>query len=242
MQLTWRTKAMVPIAILIGAATLIMSGCGIIWPVRARREAPPHSGFLKDYSELQPREGYAAQEVYINPSAAWSNYNAVLIDSVTLWISDPNQQPSPQDAQMLTDVYYKALADKLGAKFTLATRPGPGVIRVRAALTQAKGANVPLNAITTVVPQLRALTTIGGLAADTAKLVGAASTEAEFVDSVTNDRLAAAADALAGTKGILRAFSKWADVEAACNNWAERAADFLAKQGARQKPGAAAAG
>ena len=43
------------------------------------------------------------------------------------------------------------------------------------------------------------------------------------------------ANSLAGTKGLLRAFSKWADVENACNRWAERARDFLVKQGVQQK-------
>ena len=68
-----------------------------------------------------------------------------------------------------------------------------------------------------------------------AALVGSASIEAELVDSVTDERLAAAIDAVAGTKGLLRAFSKWVDVQNACNNWAERLRDFLIKQGVRQK-------
>jgi hypothetical protein len=88
---------------------------------------------------------------------------------------------------MLTDMAYKALSDKLREKFELADQPGPGVLRIRAALTEAKGANV----------------------------------------------LAAAVDSLAGTKGVLRAFSKWADVQNACNRWAERTRDFLVKQGVR---------
>jgi hypothetical protein len=50
-----------------------------------------------------------------------------------------------------------------------------------------------------------------------ALLVGAASGEAELLDSVTNERLAAAVGAVAGTKGLLRAFSKWADVQNACD-------------------------
>lgn len=173
--------------------------------------------------------------MYVNPNAAWSQYDAVFIDSVTLWINDASRQPSKDDAQMLTDMMYKALSDKLGEKFRLADRPGPGVIRVRAALTEAKGASVALNAVTTVIPQLRVVSMVGGVAADTATLVGAASGEAELVDSVTNERLAAAVDSVAGTKGVLRAFSKWADVENACNRWAERMRDFLVKQGVRQK-------
>jgi hypothetical protein len=77
--------------------------------------------------------------------------------------------------------------------------------------------------------------TLGGLAADSAALVGAASAEAELLDSMTNERLAAAVDAVAGTKGVLRAFSKWADVQKACDNWAERMRDFPVKQGVRPK-------
>jgi hypothetical protein len=223
----------------LGAALLValafMAGCGIIRPLRQRRGEAEHAGFLKDYSQLQPQEGYQAKEVYVNPQAAWSSYNAIFIDSVVLWVNDPSKAPSKEDQQMLTDMLYKALADKLGEKFALADRPGPGVIRLRAALTEAKGARVALNAITTVIPQLRVVSTLGGVAADTATLVGAASLEAEMVDSITNERLAAAVDAVAGTKGLLRAFSKWADVQKACDTWAERARDFLVKQGVRPK-------
>ncbi len=222
-------------ALTLAAVALSSTGCGIIRPLRQRRGEAEHGGFLGDYSQLKPQEGYAAKEVYINPNAAWSHYNAVFIDSVTLWVNDPSKQPSKEDEQMLTDMFYKALSDKIGEKFTLVDHPGPGIIRLRAALTEAKGARVALNAVTTVIPQLRVLTTVGGVAADTATLVGAASGEAEFVDSVTNERLAAAVDAMAGTKGLLRAFSKWADVENACNRWAERARDFLVKQGVQQK-------
>ena len=230
-----RNGTVVIAALTLAAVALSSTGCGIIRPLRQRRGEAEHAGFLKDYSQLQPQEGYQAKEVYVNPQAAWSSYNAVYIDSVTMWVNDPSTAPSAEDQQMLTDMLYKALSDKVGEKFTLADRPGPGVIRVRAALTQAKGARVALNAITTVIPQLRIVSTLGGVAADTAALVGSASVEAELVDSVTNERLAAAIDAVAGTKGLLRAFSKWADVQNACDNWAERLRDFLVKQAVQQK-------
>ncbi len=49
------------------------------------------------------------------------------------------------------------------------------------------------------------------------------------------NRLAAAVDSRAGTKGVTRMLFKWADVEAICNHWGERARDFLGKQGVEQK-------
>ena len=230
----WCARAVI-VTLTLGGIALSSTGCGIIKPLRQRRGEAEHAGFLRNYSQLKPQEGYQAKEVYVNPKAAWSRYNAIYIDSVTLWVKDPSKAPSKEDEQMLTDMLYKALAEKVGEKFKLADRPGPGVIRVRAALTEAKGAKVALNAVTTVIPQLRVVSTLGGVAADTALLVGAASVEAELVDSITNERLAAAIDAVAGTKGLLRAFSKWADVQNACDNWAERMRDFLVKQGVRQK-------
>ena len=224
------------VALAVAASALSSTGCGILWPTRARRGEAAHAGFLKDYSRLQAQEGYEAQEGYVNPSASWPKYNAIYIESVSMWVNPGEASKlSPDDQQRITDILYKAMHDKLGEKFRLVDRPGPGVIKLRMAFTQAKGANVPLNALTTVVPQLRAVSTIVALPADTALLVGSASVEGEAMDSITNDRLAAVVDSRAGTKGLLRAFSKWADVEAICNLWAERTRDFFARQGVRQK-------
>jgi hypothetical protein len=36
----------------------------------------------------------------------------------------------------------------------------------------------------------------------------------------------------------MRMLSKWADVQAICDHWAENARDFFANQGVQQRPGA----
>jgi len=223
---------------LVAAAALPALGCGA---VRGRRGTPEESGFLRDYSQLQPRKGYEARLVYVKPGVDWSRYDAVDIDSVTLWANRETEKLSPDERQMLTDLLYKALHEKLGAEFRLADRPGPDVLRLRAALTQAKGANVPLRTISTIVPQVLLLSTAVGLSADVAETVGTATVEAELLDSVTGDRLAAAVDQRAGTKSLFttRTFSTWGDVEAAANFWSARVAQFLMKQGVRRKTGAA---
>jgi hypothetical protein len=228
----WTALAVITLA----ALALTSVGCGIIRPTRGRHfEDAQHSGFLRDYSQLAPREGFDAQEVYVNPDAAWHGYNAIHIESVSIWVSDEAKKPDPKDQQMLTDMLYKALSEKLGEKFKLVDHPGPGVIQLRAAFTDAKGARVALNTVTTVIPQLRAVSTIAGLGTDTAALVGAASMEAEATDAITNDRLAAVVDSRAGTKGITRMLFKWADVQAICDHWGERARDFFVAQGVQQK-------
>ena len=221
---------------LIGLAAMFFTdlGCGMIKPTRGRRAETVHSGFLGDYTGLAKREGYPAQEVYVNPEVKWSSYYSVYIESATVWL-EKDSKLSEEDAQHLTNMLYATLHEKLGEKFLMAERGGPGVIKLRIALTQAKGARVPMNVVTTLVPQARALWTFAGLATDTAAFVGAASAEIELRDAITDQRLAAAVDSRAGTKGITRAFSKWADVQAICDYWADRLTTVLTEQGVRQK-------
>lgn len=221
------------------ALVIDLSGCAA---TRGRRTPPPASGFLRDYSQLQPREGFDAQLVYVNPAADWSGYDAVLLDSVTLWADQETNRIAPEDRQMLADLLYRALHSELSKYFQVVDRPGAGAIRVRAALTQAQGAKVALRTVGTLVPQALVVSTVAGLATDTAATVGAAALEAEAADAITGERLAASVDSRAGTKALLttRTFTKWGDVEAACEYWAQRAASFLVRSGVRTKPGAPA--
>jgi Protein of unknown function (DUF3313) len=224
---------------LIACSLLDLAGCAA---TRGRRGEPERSGFLGDYSELAPREGYEAQLVYVNPAADWSRYRSVYLHSVTLWADEQTTNLSPKDRQMLADLLYKAMRKRLGTYFAIVDHPAADSIAVRAALTQAHGAKVALRTVSSFVPQALVLSTATGLATDTAATVGSATIEMEARDAITDERLAAAIDSRAGTKTpfTTRTFSKWADVEAACDEWAERAAQFLAKQGVQTKPGAPA--
>lgn len=224
------------VAILLALALVAALGCAA---VRGRRGEPELTGFLGDYSRLEPIGEIEGQLAYVRPDAEWERYDAIELDSVTLWASDANVRLTSEDQQMLTDVLFDALAEELGARFVLAERSGPNVLRIRAALTQAKGANVPMRALSTFVPQALLLGAGVGLSLDTARTVGTASVELEVLDSVTDRRLVALVDQRAGTKSPLapgRTFKTWGDVEAACQFWASRVAAALENQGVRTRP------
>lgn len=233
----WQRVSRTPAAMVAIAIVAMLSACAA---TRERRGEPKPSGFLGDYSQLAPNPDFQAAEVYVAPDVPWSSYDSVQIDSVTLWATKADVKLSPEDQQMLTDMLYKALAESIGATFTIAEHPGPSTLRLRAALTQARGAIVPLRAITTIVPQLRVASTLVGLSADVAATVGSATVEMELRDSITGRRLAAAVDARAGNKALFttRTFTKWGDVEAAARLWAGRVAWQLARHGVQRKPGA----
>jgi hypothetical protein len=215
---------------------LALDGCAA---TRERRGTPEESGFLGDYSQLQENPDYKAALTYFKPGVQWSRYNSIQIESAGLWVN-ADTTVSPEDQQLLTDTLYKSMYDQLSKYFAITSQPSASTLRLRVALTQAQGAKVAVRVVTTVVPQLRMAGGIVGLAGDTATTVGSATVEMEALDSVTNQRLAAAVDARAGTKVLFakRAYSTWGDVEAACNYWAQGVAYRLAKLGVQLKPGA----
>ena len=222
-------------AVLLSVAVVSQAGCAA---VRGRRDAPARSGFLGDYSQLKPRKGHELHDVYINPHTKWRSYDAIYIDTVTFWVHEETQHLEEEERQMLTDLLYKALYDQLSEKFVIVDQPGAHDIRVRAALTQAKGAKVAVRTVSSIVPTMFVVSTAVGLSADVANTVGTATLEAELIDAVTGERLAAAVDRRAGNKSVLagtRTFKTWGDVQAACEFWAESLTERLTLLGVRTR-------
>lgn len=212
------------------ALALLTVGIALVACATTRKaaDAPERSGFLGNYDDLQEGKGDQAQLVYINPQTAWSSYDAIHIDSVTLWRDSRTDDVPAEEAQQLTDSLYAKLHEQLGRDYRIADQPGPGVMRLRVAITEAKGSKVVADTVTSVVPQLRLLTTLGGMAAGTAVLVGKAGVEAELTDSLSGERLMAAVDERWGTKAVRGGIGKWSDAEQAFDYWSERLRERLA--------------
>ena len=211
---------------------------------RGRRGDAPESGFLRDYSQLESSKDWPAQKVYFNPDAQWSRYDSIHLDSVTLWGGDEGfAKLSAEDRQMLTDTLYAAIHEKLSEFFEVVDAPGPNTIRVRGAITQSKGAKAVMRGLTSIHPGTLLLGAAVGLSLDTANSVGTATIEFELLDAATNERLAAMVDQRAGTKVFFliapkRTFTKWGDVKALDEYWAERAVIVLHDKGVPLKAGA----
>ena len=199
-------------------------------PSRQPRGEVAESGFLRDYSQLKPGKEGQCKLLYINPNVNWASYTAMHFESVTLWPGKDGglANLSPEDQQMLADRLYKAVYEALSKDIKMVNGPGPGVMRGRIALTEAKPTNVVLNAVATVVPQIRTLTTITGLAANTALTVGSGTIEGDVTDSLTGQRLAACVDERVGQRSV-QAFGTWSQVQAAFDHWGQQFADRLAQ-------------
>jgi Protein of unknown function (DUF3313) len=97
---------------------------------------------------------------------------------------------------------FHALVKALGQDYRIVTSPGPRVMRLRAALTEAEASNVPLDVIATVIPQINLLTRVEGVAANTSLTVGKAGAEMEITDSLSGRRLAAGVDERVGARRL----------------------------------------
>ena len=218
------------IALTVAALSLALGaiGCGTV----SRTSSAEPSGFLGDYSLLAPGEGDQAQLIYINPTTDFARYQRVILDPVSIWFdegSDLMDVPR-EDLEHLASYMYQAIRRELQKDYALTTKPGPGVMRIRLAITEAIGSKIVADIITTVVPFGRALSEGKNLVTGTQSFVGKAGLEAEFIDTQTGLRIAAAVDERAGGKSVRGSTRTWGDVEAALDLWAERTRLRLERQ------------
>ncbi|MFN8628280.1 MAG: DUF3313 domain-containing protein [Candidatus Binatia bacterium] len=214
--------------LLAGGLLLLLGGCS------ATTEAPlsstRQSGFLGDYSRLQPGDPKKGDALlrWIDGTAQWRQYNKVMIDPVTYW-SDEKSKLKPDDQEALV-TYFRGALEKQFAEvgFQVVDVSGPGVLRLQVALTEADSSTAGLRTVSLVVPQARLLNTVQSLA--TGKYVGAGGAQAEFrlTDSVTGTILAEGLDKRFGGSSASSAGSfEWGDAEIIMDTWAKEMASRL---------------
>jgi hypothetical protein len=200
----------------------LLAGCTSTYQARKTTT----TGFLGNYSQLKPGKGEEALLVYVNPKADFKKYDKIILDPVSVYAT-PNSslaKLSKEDRQRLVNYLDATLREHLKADYTIVTAAGPGVMRVRVAITEAKGAMVAMDTLSTVMPIGLALSEVKSLATGSHAAVGVAGVECEGLDSVSKERLFAAVDKRVGQKvtGKLDKFDKWRTPNDAFDYWADR--------------------
>lgn len=143
----------------------------------------PKTGFLGDYTRMLPvGSSDSLLEQRPDPEFDVRKYHAIMIDSTIVRVDSLDDNEKKQ----LSDVFRQALIERLNGALPVVTEPGPGVLRVRTAIVDARKANVGVNVLTSL---LLMPVTRGGMAA-----------EAEVVDSGNGARIAALAWSRSGAK------------------------------------------
>ncbi len=186
-----------------------------------------YSGFLGNYDDLQkgPKGGVA--ERYLKKDVDFKKYDKLMLDSVVFFLAEDAEYKgiSAEDMKELSDTFNKAAVDIIGKDYPLVGEPGPDVLRVRVAITKLKPSKPGSAAITTVMPIGLAFSLLKKGATGEFTGVGSTGIEAEFLDSLTNERLAAAVDYKHG--GKMSGFARWSASKEAFEFWIGRLKTFL---------------
>ncbi|MFO1372304.1 MAG: DUF3313 domain-containing protein [Candidatus Competibacteraceae bacterium] len=218
---------------------LLAAGCAS-QPTTAESYKP--SGFLSDYSQLQPAPDGSGAQVYFKPGFNLKDYNRVLLDPIKVWYRNDAEYKGidPNELKTLTDYFHQALVKALEPAYPLVNKPGPGVLRIRTAVTELTPTNTGMSVVTLVVPYAAVADVASGGGTGSAPYLGDAAIEAEFRDSRSNELLAAYVDKRVGkkydvdmkegvgsavSKGVdsySRAYSTWGYAQQAFDYWAQK--------------------
>jgi hypothetical protein len=162
------------------------------------------TGFLSDYSRLQRADDSLR---YLDMKKL-AQYKQFIVEPVVIHLHGMKQgaRPDPETRRELANYMNDAIVKAIRDKYMIVSQPGPGVAKVRVAITDIEQSNPVLNAI----PQL----TSAGL--------GSVSMEAELLDSQTGKQIAALIEAQKGRRLSFSGLKKWGDAKAVMDGWAER--------------------
>ncbi len=211
------------------ALICLLTACASTYQARDTYQA----GFLRDYSMLQPGGKDRALLRYVNPQADFKAYNAIWMDPVRLYASGKHEMEklTAEDRHRILDYADATIREQLSVDYTLVEEPGPGVMHLRIAITEAEGARVVLDTVSTVIPIGLAASAAAALATGKWGFTGRAGLEVDILDSMTDVRLAAVVDRRTGGKvtGKGDKLKGWRTVKNSLDYWANKMRERLAE-------------
>ncbi len=189
------------------------------------------SGFLEDYPDFKTGPIGGADFIYVKEGVDFKVYNRILMDPVVFYLSDDSKYKGihPDELKELSGAFNEAIAASFEGAYPLVDKPGPDVLHVRVAITDLVESRPVMKTINSVMP-----VGVGAMVprrvASINTYFGQASMEIELLDSLTDDRLAAAIDTkvVEKFKGV-GAMSKWMQAKEAFKFWSKRLCLWLDK-------------
>jgi hypothetical protein len=209
-----------------GACAMLLTACAHSQQAGGYGKAEP-SGFLKDYSKLHAaaNETEATLVYFTQDKVKFNSYTKILLEPVQVWRGEKSaaKDMDPEDAKYISEFAWSRLDEELGKDYRITKSPGPTVMRMRVAITEA-GKGIPvLDNLTAAYPGTLVMSKGKKLLTGTESFVGKASVEVEVTDSQTGELLAAGVDRRGGGKYAWKALNRWEDAEQAWTYWAKKA-------------------
>lgn len=103
------------------------------------------TGFLSDYSRLEVASKTSMRYV---DTRALGKYSSFIVDPVGWRVySESMRKIKPADLADMTNYMHTAIVNELSKDYRIAYRPGPGIARIRVAITDLKKSTAALNVL-----------------------------------------------------------------------------------------------
>lgn len=224
---------------LISTILVMMIGfCFITGPIWAAEKEMTKSGFLQDYSLLTPDDPMKMVNwLYTNEKVDIGPYNKIMLDDLVFFISKDADYKG-FEANELADLgaaFQKAMIMNLSGVYEFTDTPGPGVMRLRMAVTNLVPSNSVTGTVTTIIPVGLALSHVKKAVTGSHIGMGEVAIESELLDSQTNEILAAVIDSKTGAKyKVGKSTSKWGHAIDIFNTYGQTVRMRLDKRTGRQ--------
>ena len=221
------------LAALLFTSILINTGCARTLQARYVETTKFHD----DYSILHEGEDGQPLLCFWKDGIDWKPYKKIILEPVSI-IKTPESglnETTHAELSRLKELLDYRLRDALKKDYTLVRQPGPDVIRIEFAITEAETSTVLLDTFSTFYPSARALSGLKWLLTGTEFYVGKASIESKITDAETGELLMASVDRRAGGKTLTGAGNSWDDVEQAFIFWARQLSYELCQKQNREQ-------
>ncbi len=220
-------------------AMLLIIVLGLVTNVGwARDKKMPQSGFLQDYSLLKTKDPMKKSKwLYIDEKANFSAYNKIMLDDVVFFLSEKADYKGIEVQELvdLGEAFQKAVIMNLSGAYEFTDKPGPGVLRVRMAVTELVPTSSVMGTLTTVIPIGLALSFAKKAATGSHIGMAEVTFEAEMIDSQSGETLGAVVDSQTGSKHkIATSVSKWGHAIDIFNLWGQTLRTRLDKLSGRK--------
>lgn len=212
-------------------------------------------GFLTDYSRLQPMPGGGGMLCWRNAGTNWKQFDKVMFERIQVFLKPGSAQSvDPTDLKMLIDYFHSDLVKAIQSEAQVVSAPGPGVLRMRIALTDL----VPTNTIASLAGTAAPYGFVAeiGAGAATGRPVGSTpylgqtGMEVQFRDGASGQLVGECADREIGLKyaadlnagaagaaenwvnGYMDSFTQWTYAKTAFDKWST---DFATRFAALRK-------
>jgi len=183
------------------------------------------SGFLDDYSKLQPDPKDSGLLIYWANPDVLKHSTKFMFNPLIVYMG-PGEGVDPEDLVKMDQFFLKAISDELtkSGHYEIVTEPGPGVILLRIAITNVKTTGGKKNAVVKGAATAASVAVVPGVGLLVPRLsVGSISIEGQAVDSVSGEVQVEFMASKTGRRFFsgLKQFKSWGDIEAAFKSWAK---------------------